>query len=97
MSALGTIAVGVDGSDCSRAALEFALEEAVRRRAAVRVVLAMPETDYVRALGGSPAHVLVDQSGRTDLLVVGHRGRGGSAAPCSARSACSACCTRPYR
>jgi nucleotide-binding universal stress UspA family protein len=120
MNALGTIVVGVDGSDCSRAALKFALEEAVRRGDAVRVVLAMPETDYwatssgmspslvdelsadlekvgrdmvdsvvreygsaladvsveVRAVGGSPGRVLVDQSDNADLLVVGHRGRG---------------------
>ena len=46
MTAQGTIVVGVDGSDGSRAALEFALDEAARRGAAVRVVLAMPETDY---------------------------------------------------
>ena len=46
MTAGGTIVVGVDGSDCSRAALEFALDEAVRCDAAVDVVLAMPEVDY---------------------------------------------------
>jgi nucleotide-binding universal stress UspA family protein len=121
MTAQGTIVVGVDGSDWSRAALEFALDEAARRGAAVRVVLAMPETEYwatayamspslveelssglekvgrdmvddvvrgrsgapvdvlveVHALGGSPGHVLVEQSRDADLLVVGHRGRGG--------------------
>jgi nucleotide-binding universal stress UspA family protein len=31
----------------------------------------------VRAVGGSPGRVLVDQSDGADLLVVGHRGRGG--------------------
>jgi nucleotide-binding universal stress UspA family protein len=31
----------------------------------------------VRAVGGSPGHVLVEQSNGADLLVVGHRGRGG--------------------
>lgn len=121
MTAQGTIVVGVDGSDCSRAALEFALDDAVRRGAAVRVVLAMPETDYwataygmsptvlddmsaglektgrdmldalvrerggavadipveVRVVGGTPGHALVEQSREADLLVVGHRGRGG--------------------
>ena len=121
MSTQGTIVVGVDGSDCSRAALEFALEEAVRRQSALRVVSALPEAEYwatasgmspslleelsadvekvtremvedvvrerggavadvpveVRALGGLPGHVLVDQSRDADLLVVGHRGRGG--------------------
>lgn len=121
MTAQGTVVVGVDGSDCSRAALEFALDEAVRRGAAVRVVLAMPDTDYwatvyglspslldemaadlektgrdmldalvrdrggaiaevpveVRVVGGTPGEVLVQQSREADLLVVGHRGRGG--------------------
>jgi len=121
MTAQGTIVVGVDGSDCSRAALEFALDEAVRRGDTVRVVSAMPETAYwatsygmspslvdelaqelekfgremvddvvrqrggavadvaveVHALGGSPGQVLVEQSRDADLLVVGHRGRGG--------------------
>jgi len=121
MTAQGTIVVGVDGSDGSRAALEFALDEAARRGAAVRVVLAMPEVDYwataygmspslaeelstglekvgrdmvddvvrarggasagipieVHAISGSPGHVLVEQSRDADLLVVGHRGRGG--------------------
>ena len=121
MSTQGTIVVGVDGSDCSRAALGFALEEAVRRQSALRVVSALPEAEYwatasgmspslleelsadvekvtrdmvedvvrerggavadvpveVRALGGLPGHVLVDQSRDADLLVVGHRGRGG--------------------
>ena len=69
MSALGTIVVGVDGSDCSRAALEFALDEAVRRGAAVRVVLAMPEADYwATAYGMSPS--LVDEMS-ADLEKVG--------------------------
>jgi nucleotide-binding universal stress UspA family protein len=121
MSAQGTVAVGVDGSDCSRTALEFAFDEAVRRGAAVRVVSAVPEAEYwateygmspsllaelsasvekvaqdmvdevvrerggsaaevpveIRTVGGSPAHVLVSQARDTDLLVVGHRGRGG--------------------
>ena len=45
MSAPHTIVVGVDGSDCSRSALEFALKDAARRGAAVRVVPALPSTD----------------------------------------------------
>ena len=121
MSTQGTIVVGVDGSDCSRTALEFALDEAVLRGAAVRAVAAAPEADYwatsyglspslmdeitadleksaqamvdevvrrrggavgevpvsVRALAGAPGRVLVDQSRVADMLVVGHRGRGG--------------------
>jgi nucleotide-binding universal stress UspA family protein len=121
MSTQRTIVVGVDGSECSRAALEFALDEAVRRPAALRVVSALPDAEYwatasgmspsllddllallekvargmveavvrerggapadvpvdVRALGGLPGHVLVDQSRDADLLIVGHRGRGG--------------------
>ena len=118
MSTQGTIVVGVDGSDCSRTALEFALDEAALRGAALRVVAAAPEADYwaasyglspslldelaadlekttqamvdavvrergadvpvhVRAVSGSPGQVLVDQSRDADMLVVGHRGRGG--------------------
>jgi nucleotide-binding universal stress UspA family protein len=121
MTSQGTIVVGVDGSDCSRAALEFAFDEAVLRAATVRVVAALPEADYwaasygmspslldeltadlekmargmvddmvrerdgavadvpveVRAIGGGPGRVLVDQSRDADMLVVGHRGRGG--------------------
>jgi nucleotide-binding universal stress UspA family protein len=121
MNTQGMIVVGVDGSECSRTALEFALDEAIRRQAALRVVSALPEAEYwatasgmspslleelsadlekvvrdmvdavvrqrgpaladvpveVRALGGSPGHVLVEQSRDADLLVVGHRGRGG--------------------
>ena len=121
MSTQGTIVVGVDGSDCSRTALEFALDEAVLPGAAVRAVAAAPEADYwatsyglspslleelaadlekttramvdavvrerggaaadvpvqVRAVPGTPGQVLVDQSRDADMLVVGHRGRGG--------------------
>jgi nucleotide-binding universal stress UspA family protein len=54
------VAPDVHGSDCSRAALEFALDEAVRRVAAVRVMLAVPETDYwASAYGMNPS--LVDE------------------------------------
>ena len=119
MGTQATIVVGVDGSDCSRTALEFALDEAALRGAGLRVVAAAPEADYwaasyglstslldelaadlekttqamvdavvrerggadvpvqVRAVPGSPGQVLVDQSRDADMLVVGHRGRGG--------------------
>ena len=38
--------------------------------------------------------VLIEQLRGADVVVVGHRGRGGSAPWCSGRSGCSACCTR---
>jgi nucleotide-binding universal stress UspA family protein len=40
VSTHGLIVVGVDGSECARTALKFALEEAVRQDARVRVVTA---------------------------------------------------------
>jgi nucleotide-binding universal stress UspA family protein len=46
------IVVGVDGSDGSRAALEFAMDEAQRRGCGVRVVWAIPETGYWAAAYG---------------------------------------------
>jgi nucleotide-binding universal stress UspA family protein len=42
VSTHGLIVVGVDGSECARTALKFALEEAVRQDARVRVVTAFP-------------------------------------------------------
>ena len=55
MATQRTIVVGVDGSDCSRAALEFALEEGVRWGAGVRLVWAIPELEYwPTAYGMSP-------------------------------------------
>ena len=116
MSTQEKVVVGIDGSDGSRAALEFAMAEAARRGAAVRAVWAIPETGYgmspalvgelgadlekigrqmvddvvdgrdgaltdvpveVWAVPGPAAAVLVDQAAEADLLVVGHRGRGG--------------------
>lgn len=54
----GRIVVGVDGSDGSRAALEFAIDEAVRRGCGLRVVWAIPETGYwATAYGMTPALV----------------------------------------
>lgn len=58
------LVVGIDGSDASRAALEFALEEASLREAAVRAVWAWPKPrislgdalgDTIGALVGDPA------------------------------------------
>jgi nucleotide-binding universal stress UspA family protein len=58
MSTREKVVVGIDGSDGSRAALEFAMDEAARRGAAVRVVWAIPETGYWAAsYGTSPALV----------------------------------------
>jgi nucleotide-binding universal stress UspA family protein len=85
MSPQGTIVVGVDGSDCSRAALEFALEEAVRRGAAVRVVSALPEAEYwATAYGMSPSvldELRADAEKATrDMVDTVVRERGGAAA-----------------
>ncbi|WP_214369168.1 universal stress protein [Pseudonocardia sp. H11422] len=123
-----TIVVGVDGSAGSRAALEYAMADAARRDAQVRVVSVFPLQEYwpagyygvggyetapetlaqlttdiersvqrmiqeavaqqgvgagvtvdVQALPGTPAKVLLEQARRADLLVLGHRGRGGFA------------------
>ena len=52
MSTREKVVVGIDGSDGSRAALEFAMDEAARRGAAVRVVWAIPETGYWAASYG---------------------------------------------
>ena len=122
------IVVGVDGSECAQAALEFALTEAARRDAELDVVSVVPTLKYwpvgfgmatysaamptleqiisdvqqetrgfvasvaaeqgksaagiavrVQTLPGAPAALLVDQAQGADLLLVGHRGRGGIA------------------
>jgi nucleotide-binding universal stress UspA family protein len=118
-----TVVVGVDGSVESRAALEYAVEDAARRGGTVRVVAVFPPVEYwagewgvsaqqvsaeiegslrdwtrkevdallrgrtelaavpveIQAIPGRAARVLVEQSRAADLLVVGHRGRGGVA------------------
>ena len=55
MDEQATIVVGVDGSDCARAALEFAVDEAVRQGAKLRVVWAFPPPEYWATAYGMPA------------------------------------------
>jgi nucleotide-binding universal stress UspA family protein len=114
------VLVGVDGSPDSGAALQYAVEEAKRRSARLRVVSTYfpeysvhgrtqpvtasetaievdlekevrrmveealagdgvaPAVEIVIAAGPA-AGVLIDKSGEVDVLVLGHRGRGGFA------------------
>jgi len=109
---LRRIVVGVDSSNASAAALDWAMAEAARHGAAVRLVHAwLRSTDGERSLRandlrradarciadlaaelyevaderlierdavqGSAAEVLIEESTRADLLVVGSRGRSG--------------------
>jgi len=109
---LRRIVVGVDSSNASAAALDWAMAEAARHEAAVRIVHAWQQpTDGERSLRGndlrhadaqciadlaadlyeagpepliercavhgSAAEVLIEESTRADLLVVGSRGRSG--------------------
>ena len=131
MRSEGLIVVGVDGSESGQTALEFALEEAARWSARVKVVTAFHPLDYwpvaygmaastvvlpttaeltddaertarqavtaaitrvgpsaqsvpvqLRVVSGNPGAILVDEAADADLLVVGHRGRGGIASAC---------------
>ena len=120
MTLSNIVLVGVDGSPESGAALEYAVAEANRRGAALRVVAtyfpensvhgrtqpvtasegaievdleketrrmvedalagdgSQPPVEIVVAAGPA-AGVLIDGSGEVDVLVLGHRGRGGFA------------------
>ena len=51
---IGRVVVGMDGSPGGRAALEFALHDAVRRGAAVEVVTAFETAETLAALCGAP-------------------------------------------
>ena len=120
MTLSNVVLVGVDGSSESGAALKYAVAEANRRGARLRVVSTyfpeysvhgrtqpvtaaegavevdleketrrmvedalagdgpQPPVEIVVA-AGPPAGVLIDRSGEVDVLVLGHRGRGGFA------------------
>jgi nucleotide-binding universal stress UspA family protein len=98
MDEQATIVVGVDGSDCARSALEFALDEATRRGAQVRVVWAFPPPEYWATAYGMPAPPPLD--GAPVVAVYGwhegttarHRCPRGPARPSGSRprNACSA-------
>ena len=85
MKAQGTIVVGVDGSDFSRTALEFAFDEAVLRGAGVRVVAALPDTAYWAASSGMSPSLLDELTADLDKMARGMvddlvRERGGAVA-----------------
>jgi len=62
MNTDGVVVVGVDGSEHARAALRFALEEAARRAAQVRVVAAYHPPDYWPVAYGMAAGMVVPPS-----------------------------------
>lgn len=147
MTSNGTVTVGTDGSAASRAAIEFALRDAARRGARVRVIAAVQTPEYamglygmtavpssqtlaehthaaarrevdevlrahpdlaavpltVEATVGAPGRVLLDASEGSDVLVLGHRGRGAVASAmlgsvglhCILHAACPVTIVRP--
>jgi Universal stress protein family len=52
------VVVGIDGSDCARSALAFALDEASRRGADLDVVWAFPAPEYWATAYGMSARLL---------------------------------------
>lgn len=79
------IVVFVDGSDCSRAALEVALEEGVRRGTSVHVVSDVSESEHWSHTYGTPRGMLEDLSPATEKIAQGMvdavvRERGGAVA-----------------
>jgi nucleotide-binding universal stress UspA family protein len=72
------ILVGVDGSQHSRAALRWAIHEAVQHHAPLTANEAgeTPPEIYVSVARGDPAAELVKASRDADTLVVGSRGSG---------------------
>lgn len=75
MQTNGTVVVGVDGTPGSRAAIEYALRDADRRKALLRVVAVARPPEYWAVAYGAPALPSLEEI-KADLLVLGHRGRG---------------------
>ena len=133
MTLSNIVLVGVDGSPESGAALKYAVAEANRRGARLRVVStyfpeyavhgrtepvtasepaievdveaqtrrmvdealagdALPPPVEIVLAAGPAAGVLVDKSGEVDVLVLGHRGRGGFASMLLGSVSFDACC-----
>jgi nucleotide-binding universal stress UspA family protein len=75
MEGRATVVVGVDGSTGSRAALEYAVEDAVRRGGGVQVYAVFPPPEYWANEWGVPAlqvsvDIAADLQERTRNLVV---------------------------
>ncbi len=65
------IVVGVDGSECSRSALRFALEEARMRKTPLRIIVAwhVPLAAYGAGLTPPPPHLAEDaEAGAKEVL-----------------------------
>lgn len=66
---MGTIVVGIDGSDGSRAALRWAIEEGRVRDATVQAVFAWHSSAVagLASIGAFPARDLIEEAARTEL------------------------------